>query len=487
MKMRKETDTLGTLNVPKDALYGIHSMRACQNFPNNKQFNKAWYVAMGTVKSVFYLTYHDFFEAGKKKYSLSDLPFSFHPPEKMQALQKAANEIAEGKHFDHFIVPAIQGGAGTSINMNINEIIANVALKHLGEKPGEYGTIDPIEHSNLYQSTNDVVPTALRVAAMRHLNELEESINLLRNEVEQQETTNRDILRIAYTQMQEAVPGSFGKLFSMYSDALSRDWWRVSKCFERIKQCNLGGSAIGSGLTVPRFFIMELVPRLQRITGLPLTRSENMYDTTSNMDAWVEIHAILKAHAVNLEKMASDLRLLASDIHNNYALQLPPRQVGSSIMPGKVNPVISEYVISVAHQVYSNDSIIHSLAGQGCLELNTYLPSIGNAILDSLQLLISANKSMGQYMISGIHISRNISEDQLYHSPAVATALIPYIGYHKATEIAKKMQADKCDIFSAAKDTGEITNARLQRILIPGNLIKMGFSLKDIIDNNDKT
>ncbi len=242
--------------------------------------------------------------------------------------------------------------------MNINEIITNLSLLKTGNKCGEYTFIDPTEHANIYQSTNDVIPTALTVAVMKLLMDLEDSINSLRQKVEEYERQGREKLRPGYTQMQEAVPSSFGMLFGAYNEALSRDWWRVSKCSERIKQVNLGGGAIGTGMAIPRFFIMEVVPELRNITGLQLAHSENLADATSNLDRWVEIHATLKAHAVNLEKMSSDIRLLASDVAVRKTISIPEKQVGSSIMPGKINPVIPEYAISVAHRVYANDMLI---------------------------------------------------------------------------------------------------------------------------------
>ena len=289
----------------------------------------------------------------------------------------AASEVAEGDHFRSFIVPAVSGGAGTSINMNVNEIIANVALKKMGEVPGNYRFMDPVEDANIYQSTNDVIPTSLKVAVMFLLQELEKAINELRFSMEQLEVSHQNDLRIGYTQMQEAVPSSFGKLFSTYSEALSRDWWRVSKCFERIKTVNLGGSAIGTGMAVPRFFIMAAVGHLQQLTGLPVARSENLADATSNLDSYVEVHATLKAHAVNLEKMVSDMRLMASDLVTPHAasplLALPQCQTGSSIMPAKVNPVIPEFVISAAHKIYANEENRISNSQNPKKKINVYL------------------------------------------------------------------------------------------------------------------
>src|SRR5512138_370851 len=312
--LRNESDAFGEKKVPADALYGIHATRAVENFPDQSPFFPEWYRALGLVKEACYLTYSDFRKALLQKYPDGKTPLTLIPEEIVLVLIQAAQEVAKGMHFAHFIVPGISGGAGTSINMNVNEIIANAALVKLGKKPGKYSIIDPVEHANVFQSTNDVVPTALKVALMQLLNVLESTVNELRGEVERLENGHRFDLRVGYTQMQEAVPSTFGRLFSAYSEALSRDWWRVSKCFERIKQVNLGGSAIGTGMAVPRYFIMEAIPRLQNLSGLPLARSENLSDATSNLDPFVEIHATLKSHAVNLEKMSSDIRLLSADI-----------------------------------------------------------------------------------------------------------------------------------------------------------------------------
>jgi len=394
VKNRIEKDLLGSRNIPEDALYGIHALRAKENFPDQTSFPIEWYEAVGIVKQACYETCLAYYSAIKIKYPGKKFPFRIISDEILSVLVEKAKDISEGKYFDQFIVPAISGGAGTSINMNVNEIITNASLLKLGHKPGNYDIIDPIEHANIFQSTNDVIPTALKVAVMKLLQDLEPAINELRGKIEEKENAHRNDLRIGYTQMQEAVPSSFGKLFSTYSEALSRDWWRVSKCFERIKLVNLGGGATGTGLAIPRFFIMEATGYLQKLTSLSLARSENMADTTSSLDSWVEIHATLKAHAVNLEKMVSDLRLLASDISGNKEVGLPQKQAGSSIMPGKINPVIPEFVISSVHRVYANDQLITSLCAQGCLELNAYLPVIGVSIIESLKLLIAADHTL---------------------------------------------------------------------------------------------
>jgi aspartate ammonia-lyase len=476
---RIEKDTLGERKIPAGALYGIHALRAKENFPSGSGFPVEWYKAMGVTKLACYKTYKKFVKAVQEK---SDkIPLKFIDDDIVEALQLSATLVSEGKYFEDFVVPAVQGGAGTSINMNINEIITNTALLKLGHKCGDYSIIDPIEHANIFQSTNDVVPTALTIAVMSLLSVLEENINRLRQKVEEFEKSGRNKLRTGYTQMQAAVPSSFGTLFSTYNEALSRDWWRVSKCSERAKIINLGGGAIGTGLSVPRFFIMEIVPELRKLTGLQLAHSENLADATSNLDKWVEIHATIKSHAVNLEKMVGDIRLLASDIAGEKLLKIPEKQTGSSIMPGKINPVIPEFVVSAAHKVYSNDMLIGSLSGQGCLELNAYIPVIGAAIIESLKLLISCDQTLLDNLFTGLELNESGGYEALIRCPAITTALIPYTGYNKASELAVLMKEKKITIFEANTMLGIIDENNLATILQPGNLLKLGFSIDDLI------
>jgi len=476
---RIENDFLGEKKIPANALYGIHSQRASENFPDKTPFHIEWYKAVGVVKKACYITYSKFKNAAQNKLSNSNVTISFIDNCIIDVLIESADEIANGHGFEHFIVPAVQGGAGTSINMNINEIIANLSLQKLGEPLGEYQKIDPIEHANIYQSTNDVIPTALKVAAMKLLNELEISINTVRKVLENLENKYRNVLRIGYTQMQEAVPSTFGKLFAAYNEALSRDWWRVSKCFERIKMVNLGGSAIGTSIAVPRYFVMNVVAELQQLTSLPIGRSENMPDATSNLDSWVEIHSILKANAVNLEKIVSDIRLLASDIVGNRFVQIPQKQAGSSIMPNKVNPVIAEFVISAAHKIYANDMLVSSLCGQGCLELNAYLPLIGHSVIDTLKLLIASCNTLANNMLNGLEIDVFETENQLSRSTAIVTALTPYIGYNKAAELSKLMKAEKISVFEANQKLKILPEDRLANLLNSNSLMRTGFTLGD--------
>jgi aspartate ammonia-lyase len=454
---RIEKDALGQKKIPSDAMYGIHALRAKENFPGNIPFPIEWYKAVGLTKLSCYTTYRKFRDAASAKYD-KKLTIKLIGDEILDPLTEAAREVSEGRYFEYFIVPAVQGGAGTSINMNINEILANAALRKAGNDFGNYTIIDPIEHANIYQSTNDVIPTSLTVAAMFALQELESQIDKLRKKTESLEREAGNKLRTGFTQLQEAVPSSFGILFSTYS----------------------GGGAIGTGLAVPRFFIMHVIQELRNLTGLPLAHGENLVDSTSNLDKWVEVHAILKASAVNLEKMVSDLRLLSSDITGERLVTIPARQTGSSIMPGKINPVIPEYVISSSHKVYSNDILVSSLAGQGCLELNAYLPVIGYAVLESINLLTLSCKSTGENMIDEMTINESAGYNSLIRSPSLTTALVPHTGYHKAASLANLMKEKKIDIFEANEILKIIPGQKLKEILQPGNLLKAGFSLEDL-------
>ncbi len=477
--MRTEQDFLGSVEIPKGALYGIHSVRAQSNFPYQKPFSFEWYKSIGLIKKACYETYEKYKRELSNKYP--ETKQQFLSDETVTALKDAATEVCAGKHFEQFVVPSLCGGAGTSLNMNINEIITNRALEIIGKEHGDYATIDPIEAANIYQSTNDVIPSSLKVCVMKLLERLEKSVDLLRQEFERLEREYRDTLRIAYTQMQEAVPSSYGKLFSTYQEGLSRDWWRISKCMERIKVINIGGSAIGTGITVPKYFIFEVIENLRHKTHLPLSRGDNLQDTTCNLDPFVEVHAILKSLAVNLEKSAGDIRALSADTFNGSDVTIPACQVGSSIMPGKVNPVISEYVITVAHEVYSNDSKISALCGQGYLDLNAYIPSIGDATISSIEQLIAACDSFRTNLLTGLIVDKEKSADRLYRSASIATALVPYIGYHKASDIAHLIKSESITIFEAVARTQCMGEKALAEIMNPSKLLQLGYVYSDIL------
>jgi aspartate ammonia-lyase len=481
--MRTEKDFLGEIEIPDDKLYGIHSVRALSNFPNQTIFPVEWYKATGLVKKACYRTYRNFRDTATAKHLKGPEGHQWMTDKMILNLEAAADDVSRGEYFDHFIVPGLQGGAGTSINMNVNEIIANATLKKMGCHCGEYQHIDPLDHANIFQSTNDVIPTALHVALMHLSHKLESSINLLRSSFETLEARHRNSLRQAYTQMQKAVPSSYGHLFSSYCDALSRDWWRVTRIRERLKEVNLGGGAAGTGMGIPRYFILNVIPELRAITNLPLAHSENLADATMNLDSLVEVHAIIKSLAVNLEKISNDLRLLGADISRHQSIIIPQKQMGSSIMPGKVNPVIAEYNISVSHKVYANDQMITGLAAQGCLDLNAYLPSVGVAMIESFKLLDSACESLQKQMMSELKVNAEQEEKEIFMSASITAALVPYIGHQMAEKMALKMRETHKNIFEVNNELRLLSDKDLQEILNPAALVSKGFSLNDLPGN----
>jgi len=470
--MRIEKDLLGELNIEDTALYGIHSLRAKANFPYAMPFPIIWYKNIALIKKAYYLTYKVFKAKALKKYSSTKIKFI--EDNIIDALISAADELIKEEHFNHFIVSGISGGAGTSINLNINEIITNRALELLKVKPGSYDIIDPIEAANIYQSTNDVIPSALKISIITLLKELEISILDLSKVFETKEQEFKNILRISYTETKEATPSTYGRLFSTYSEAFTRDWWRISKGFERIKTLNLGAGASGSGLSIPQFFIYEVYNVLKELTKLPIARADNLNDNTTNLDSLVEVHSIIKVIAVNFEKVSADLRLLSSDLAKK--ISIAPLQTGSSIMPNKVNPVMFEYAISIAHKIYSNDSLIASLAAQGSLDLNPYLPIIGLSFIESIDLLINLS-NVFKNTVESIKV---LTPDNIYKSLSIATSLLPYLGYNKSKELSKYMEINSVDIFTANDALNIIDKQKLKDILKPENLLSLGFKLSDL-------
>ncbi|MGQ1890719.1 lyase family protein [Thermophagus sp. OGC60D27] len=478
--MRTEEDLIGKKEIADHHLYGIHSLRAKENFDNTSPFPIEWYKAIGQVKLAYYNTYQKFRATAQEKGLAPPKGHHWMSQTVLDALAASAEEVSQGQHFDHFIVPAIQGGAGTSINMNVNEIIANRSLLRIGHQTGEYHHIDPLDHANIYQSTNDVIPTALHIALIRQAEVLSEAINTARGFMETLEKRYGTEMRQAYTQMQQAVPSTYGHLFGSYNNALSRDWWRITRIRERLKEINIGGGAAGTGMGIPRFFIHQVPVALREITGLPLSVAENRSDATMNNDDLVEAHAILKALAVNLEKIAGDLRLLGSDLYIHQSVNLPQRQMGSSIMPGKVNPVIPEFIISISHKVYANDQLIASLSAQGCLDLNAYLPAIGAAFMESFQLLHSGCIRLGDKMLQGLTVDSGPEKEEIFKNPSITTVLVPYIGHQKAALLAQHMKESNGSVFESNNKLKIILPEDLRQILSPSSLTTLGFSLKNI-------
>lgn len=459
--MRKEQDILGQLSIPKDAYYGIHSLRAGENFDvSGYKISSTFLKAFGYVKLACALAIKD---------------LKIREEKKDNAVIKACKCFVNGELNDNIIVDPIQGGAGTSLNMNVNEIIANKALEFLNEEKGNYSLIDPIEDINLFQSTNDVYPTALKLASIILLRDLEKQVVSLQESFQKKEKEFANIVKVARTQMMDAVLITLGKEFSAYSEALARDRWRIYKCEERLRVVNIGGTAVGTGLSASRKYIFTVINHLQDITGLGLSRADNLIENTQNADVFSEVSGILKAHATNLIKISNDLRLLSSGPNAGLAeIELPKVQAGSSIMPNKINPVIPEMVAQVGYKVLGNDSIIDNCVASGQLELNHNLPMIAFSFIETLELLINTNKIFKEKCVDGIKANKESIQKHLNSSTAILTALIPKLGYNKVSEIAKNIENKDISIKEYVISKNYISKEDFEYLTSPEAVLALG-------------
>lgn len=455
---RIENDFLGSLEISADAYWGIHTQRAVNNFPVS-----GIKVSVHLIKGLALI---------KKACCLANSATGYLSEEKAHAIESACNEIIGGKLADQFPVDALQGGAGTSTNMNLNEVIANRAIELLGGNKGHYLMIHPLEDVNLHQSTNDVYPTAIKVAAIFRLRNLSDAISGLQGAFQEKEKEFAAIVKPGRTELQEAVPITLGAEFSAFAEAFSRDRWRTFKCEERLRVVNLGGTAVGTGLTAPRDYIFMVIEKLREVTGLGLSRGENIMGETAHADAFVEVSGILKAHAANLIKICSDLRLM------NFLgeIKLPQLQAGSSIMPGKVNPVLCEAAIQTGIKVMANDGIVTETAARGTLQISEFLPVLAHALLESLDLLINIDRLLTVH-IKDLQADKDKCAEYVDHSPMIITALLPQIGYQRATQLITE--------FSAGSETNmrlflekKLGKELIDKILSPYQLTALGYKDK---------
>lgn len=458
---RVEHDLLGTHDVPTSALYGVHTVRALENFPlSTRRVHPSLIHAYGAVKLACVRTNCDLvaWDAAKA-----------------DALETACREMFDGKLDDHVVVDALQGGAGTSLNMNVNEVLANRALQILGKPLGAYDEIHPLNDVNLHQSTNDTFPTALRVAAIFLLRELDARLTALVEAFQAKEREFAHVVKVGRTQLQDAVLVTLGREMSAYAEAFGRDRWRVFKCEERLRVTNLGGTAIGSGLGAPRQFIFRAIEHLREITGQGLSRAENLVEATQNTDAFVEVSGILKACASNLLKVSTDLRLLASGPQAGLGeIRLPARQAGSSIMPGKVNPVIPEAVSQAALAVMAHDQALTQACSLGNLELNAFMPLIADALLDSLSLLARACEILRTRCVEGLAADEARCRAHVDSSTATVTALVETIGYEAAQQVAEIATREQRSIREIVLERGILTAEQYDQLTSPEAVLRLG-------------
>jgi len=462
---RIEKDLLGERQVPIDALYGIHTVRGIENFPlSGRCVNAGLIHAFGAVKLACARTNHE---------------LGWWDDAKAAAIEAACGEMMEGKLDSHIVVDALQGGAGTSTNMNVNEVLANRALVLLGRKPGDYDAVSPLDDINLHQSTNDTYPTALKVGAIMKLRDLEREVVALLEEFQDKEKAFAHIVKVGRTQLQDAVLVTLGREMSAYAEAFGRDRWRIYKCEERLRVLNLGGTAVGTGLAAPRQYIFRATEHLRTITGLGLARGENLIDATQNIDAFVEVSGILKACASNLLKVAGDLRLLSSGPDSGIGeIRLPARQAGSSIMPGKVNPVIPEAVSQAAIAVMAHDQSITFAASLGNLELNAFLPLIADSLLGSLDLLENACSILRKFCVAGLEADEERCRRHVAGATATLTALVDRIGYREAQEIATLYNGRSADLREVVIDRGLLTGEEFDELVSAEAVTRLGSPLR---------
>ena len=463
-RTRTETDALGSREIPADVLWGIHTLRAMENFPlSGRPLHPALIRALGLVKLA----------AARTNQRLGVWR---DDPAKAEAILAACREMAEGL-LDHWVVvDGLQGGAGTSANMNVNEVLANRALELLAGAKGDHGRVCPLDDLNRHQSTNDVFPTALRVAALELLAGLEQQVVALQESFQRQEQRWADVVKVARTELQDAVLITAGRGFGAYAEAINRDRWRIARCHERLRVVNLGGTAVGTGLTAPRRYIFEVTETLRELTGLNLARAENLVEATQNADVFVEVSGILKAHAANLLKICADLRLLGSGPDAGLAeLRLPRRQAGSSIMPGKVNPVIPEAVSQAAMLVIGNDAALTLACASGNLELNPFLPLVAQTLLDSLDVLGRADDILRRHCVDGIEVDADRCARQVANATASITALVPVIGHERAAHLAAMAARTGASIRDLACVEAGLSGEEFDRLTSATAVCRLGF------------
>ncbi|HZU01596.1 MAG TPA: aspartate ammonia-lyase [Ktedonobacteraceae bacterium] len=453
---RIEHDLLGDRAVPADAYYGVHTLRAVENFPITDTSISIYpdlIYALAAIKEAAALTNH---ELGLLDKTRTD------------AIIKACEEIRSGQLRDQFVVDVIQGGAGTSTNMNANEVIANRALEHLGHARGEYQYLHPNEHVNMSQSTNDVYPTAVKVALHVAIRRLVEAMAVLRRAFEAKANEFADVLKMGRTQLQDAVPMTLGQEFSTYAVMLGEDEERLREAARLIQEINLGATAIGTGINTPPEYASRVCRHLAEITGIPLIMAANLVEATQDAGAFVQLSGVLKRVAVKLSKICNDLRLLSSGPRAGLGeINLPAMQAGSSIMPGKVNPVIPEVVNQIAFEVIGNDVTVSFAAEAGQLQLNAFEPIIAHSLFKSLTHLRSGCLTLAERCVQGITANRERLRWLVEHSIGIVTALNPYIGYANATAVAQEALTTGKSVSDLVLAKGLLTREQLDTILRP--------------------
>jgi len=454
---RLEQDSVGSLPVPAGAYYGIHTLRAQENFPITG--HRMLFLFVQQIALV------------KKAAAIVNKQGGFLAPEKADAIIWACDQILAGEHREDFFIDAMQGGAGTSANMNVNEVVANIAIEHLGGTLGDYSIIHPNDHVNMAQSTNDVIPSAAKLTTLVLARALMKELEKLKAALEEKASEFDHILKMGRTQMQDAVPMRLGQSFAAFAAAIGRDIHRLEDSLDAMRVLNMGATAIGSGINVPPAYFNNICPTLSKLFGEELTQAGDLFDATQNIDGFVEVSGALKSCAVNLSKMANDLRLLSSGPRTGFGeINLPPRQNGSSIMPGKINPVIPEIVNQAAFLVIGHDVTITIAAQAGQLELNAFGPVIFYQLFEAFLTLAGAVDSLTRFCIRDLTANEDRCRELVDASVGVVTALVPHIGYKEASRIAHEALDTGLSVKDIVLRDGIMDEETLSLILDPHRL-----------------
>ena len=465
---RVEKDSIGVKDIPEEVYYGVQTLRAAENF-HITGLN----MHPEIINSLAYI---------KKASAITNCEVGILEKKKAQAIVQACDEIIEGKFHDDFIVDPIQGGAGTSLNMNANEVIANRAIEILGGKKGDYTIVNPNDDVNCGQSTNDVIPTAGKMTSLHLLQNLKKQLLRLYDALNEKAKEFDHVIKMGRTQMQYAVPVRLGQEFKAYSVAIMRDIHRMDKAMDEMRTLNMGGTAIGTGINADENYLRRIVPNLSEISGMEFIQAFDLIDATQNLDSFVAVSGAVKACAVTLSKMSNDLRLMSSGPRAGFGeINLPAKQNGSSIMPGKVNPVIPEVVNQVAFNIIGNDMTITMAAEAGQLELNAFEPIIFYCMFQSIDTLGYAVETLVDNCIVGITANEERCRQLVENSVGIITAICPHVGYEKTADIAKKAINSNESVRSLILKENIMDEEELSRILDPIHMTEPGISGKDVL------
>ncbi len=458
---RTEHDMLGEREVPADRYFGIQTLRATENFviTGIPIAHYPW-----LIKSLAYI---------KKAAALTNQELGLLDPKIADVICRACDDILAGSLLDEFVVDIVQGGAGTSTNMNANEVIANRALELLGREKGQYDILHPLNHVNMSQSTNDVYPTALRLTLSQKLDELSVEMSHLRDAFARKRDEFSDVIKMGRTQLQDAVPMTLGQEFGAWAIMVKEDLQRVREAQALIHEINMGATAIGTGLNSHPDYARLVTSKLHELTGIPVVGSENLVEATQDTGAYVQLSGVLKRVATKLSKICNDLRLLSSGPRAGlHEINLPSMAPGSTIMPGKVNPIIPEVVNQVAFEVIGNDVTITLAAEAGQLELNVMEPVIAYKLFTSLDMLGRACRTLADRCVDGITANREVCRRMVENSIGLVTALNPYIGYEKSTLVANEALQSGRSVYEIVLEKGYLAKSELDEILSPENMTR---------------